>query len=254
MPLCEMQGRLVLTRSMTRAAPASAAPPTLEVPPTCPATEGLCVVALCGGMRSGKDTAAAHLVRAHAFVHVKLAQQLKDGLCAFFGFTAEQVEGGMKDRVDPRWGVTPRSVMQWMGTDVMQHHLSRDLLPHMGRTFWARQLAHRIAGMHAQPGGPSRFVISDMRFLHEHACLSEALGTGFMAVRIIRPDAMSRGSTPDALHISEQEWAAIPARATLVNNADIPTLHARVDGALRLKTITEGRTQRPITVCTPGTL
>jgi hypothetical protein len=100
------------------------------------------VVAICGRKRTGKDTLAALFVE-RGFTHMKFASPLKAGLCAIFGFTENQIEGDAKDVVDPKWGVSPRLAMQWMGTDVMQHRIG-DIMPHVGRGFWAMQLINRI--------------------------------------------------------------------------------------------------------------
>ena len=37
-----------------------------------------------------------------------------------FGFTEDQVFGDAKDVIDPVWGVTPRLVLQVLGTELMQ--------------------------------------------------------------------------------------------------------------------------------------
>ena len=42
-----------------------------------------------------------------------------------FGFTKEQVYGDLKDVVDSEWGVTPRKVLQIMGTELFQYDLQK---------------------------------------------------------------------------------------------------------------------------------
>lgn len=175
------------------------------------------VVALCGRKRCGKDTVASFLMAEHGFEHHKLAQQLKDGLCCFFGFTHDQVEGPAKDNVDERWGITPRQAMQWLGTEVMQFQLQA-LLPDIGRDFWATQLAHRIA-----TSGARRAVVSDMRFVHEHAVLKRHFGDDLVSVRIERADAPD-----DDAHISEREAHDIPCDIVISNDDTVQALHVKV--------------------------
>lgn len=174
------------------------------------------IVALCGQKRVGKDTVAAFLQASRGYRHLKFTQQLKDGLGRFFGFTPDQMEGPRKDEVDARWGVTPRSVMQWMGTEVMQHELQQ-LIPGVGRTFWAAQLAARIR----EDGGP--VVISDMRFLHEYTCLKREFGADLVTVRLRR--SLELGA--DA-HASETECDSVPADYELLNDGTVDELLAAV--------------------------
>lgn len=164
------------------------------------------IIALCGLKRVGKDTVADYLVESRGFRHVKFTEPLKDGLCAFFGFTREQIEGPDKDVVDRTWGVTPRRVMQWMGTDVMQFKVA-ELLPDVGRKFWAMQLVNKIRALLAPKHAEDRcdrVVVSDLRFRHEHECLKQAFGADLVTVRIVRP---ALGTVDE--HLSELEVDSI---------------------------------------------
>lgn len=170
------------------------------------------IVAICGRRRTGKDTLANALVRLGGFVHVKFADPLKAGARAIFGFTEAQVEHDSKDHVDPAWGVTPRQALQWLGTEVMQFHI-RELLPHQGRDFWARQLVRRIQSV------DGAVVVSDVRFLHEFQALKDAFGERLLVVRTTR-EGYVRDQTSDS-HTSELDVDAIPADLELCSLAEI---------------------------------
>ena len=179
------------------------------------------IIAICGKKRTGKDTIAAVLERNYAFALCKFAQQLKNGLCSFFNFTLEQLEGPEKDAIDPRWGISPRHAMQWMGTDIMQFQI-HSLLPGIGRNFWAKQLASQIEAS----GDATRIVISDMRFFHEYLYLKERFGARFVTMRV-RRDAAEKGGAEDG-HASEVDCDNIPADYTIFNNGSIESLSEMV--------------------------
>ena len=92
------------------------------------------VVAICGTRGSGKDSVAAILSQEAGFVNHKLARPLKDAMRGLFSLDAAHVDGELKDVVHPAWGVTPRVLMQWFGTEVMQHELVK-VVPSVGRRF-----------------------------------------------------------------------------------------------------------------------
>ena len=94
------------------------------------------IVAICGPKGAGKDALADHLVSVYGYEKIKFADVLKDAVGILFGFTREQMDDGdLKEVVDIRWGVTPRKVLQFFGTEVMQYKL-QELMPNMDRNSW----------------------------------------------------------------------------------------------------------------------
>lgn len=208
------------------------------------------VVAVCGKMRSGKDTVAAYLCERWNFSRVAFATPLKDAVSALFGMSVEQVEGAAKDVPDPRWGITPRRALQFIGTEVMQFAVhDHRLLPHVPpRTFWAQRLTEDILRQMQQhqqlPGSglPSaqapHFVVSDLRFPHELRTLRERLepaGARVVALRVSRgggfPLSSSSffASSPASLHRSEREEEAIAVDDVIENSGTLEDLFRRVD-------------------------
>ena len=79
------------------------------------------LIAFAGPKAAGKTTAARYLAREHGYVIISFAAPLKDFLIDFMQFEPEQVytlEG--KERMDPRYGVSPRRVMEAFGTDFIR--------------------------------------------------------------------------------------------------------------------------------------
>jgi hypothetical protein len=166
------------------------------------------IIAICGFKRSGKDTIADYLCKHHGYTKIKISAPLKDGLKSFFGFTDEQLESDIKDKVDPVWGVTPRSVMQYFGTEVMQYQI-QTLVPGIGRNFWIKRLVSECIG-----DKEKRFVIPDMRFRHEYDMLKTH---GALFWRVER--ALPASFINTEVHASEKEFLDIPV-SNIFHNID----------------------------------
>jgi hypothetical protein len=181
------------------------------------------VVALCGKKQSGKDVAADLLVHHYNFKKIKIAESLKEGLRALFHFTDEQLEGDKKETIDQRWGVTPRQVMQFFGTEVMQYKL-QEIMPFMSRNFFIRSLILK----HLQHPLQGSYVISDLRFLHEYHALKNLENYRLICIRIERPVAQQQEDT----HVSEMEYLQIQADHVIVNNGTVEELLVKLNHAI----------------------
>lgn len=181
------------------------------------------VIAVCGAKRSGKDTVAAHIALTYGYTHAKFASPLKAIMRMLFDFTDAELETDLKDAVHPAWNSTPRKLMQFMGTEVMQFGL-QGVLPHVGRGFWAQKLFRDLAA-----GGPApeRVVISDLRFPHERDAIAAFSGGDYVVVRVERrrPDGLV-GSDD---HASERAHEEIDAHVVLRNQGSVGDLTEEVD-------------------------
>jgi hypothetical protein len=163
------------------------------------------VVALAGRSGAGKDAVADMLVRrlGPGFVNLKLSQPLKDAACALFGLPRACVEdAALKDTPHPALdGSTPRALLQWLGTDVMQHGLAGSgLVPSVGRGLFARRILEAIDAL---PPPTRGVVISDVRFQHELELLRER-HPALLAIRIVRPGTFKRDHAHIHAHESER--------------------------------------------------
>jgi dephospho-CoA kinase len=170
------------------------------------------IIALCGKMRSGKDTVADYLTMMYGYKKVKFAEPLKKGVQAFYGFSDEQMET-TKDVVDNRWGITPRKAMQFFGCEVCQQQIQQ-ILPDIGRTFFVKSLLAKYEGQ--------KIVISDMRFLHEFEAIDKIPGS--LIIKIER-DHLNHAET----HISEIEVEKIQTKYTISNNKDLEYLYGIIE-------------------------
>lgn len=212
------------------------------------------IIAICGAKRSGKDVLAEHLVRKYNYERIAFAEPLKHAIKTLFNFDDEQVGigedtgTGKKDALDERWGITPRAALQFFGTEVMQEKI-QELLPDIKRNFFANTLKNYIkTRMGAKEG--QRFVISDLRFLHEYEVLFSIPNIrkdDIAIIRVIRPDAGFLGISNDAVaaardavaaasisHKSEQEYINIPYDIILFNNGTIDAYIEKFDKIISL--------------------
>lgn len=120
------------------------------------------LIGLTGRAGCGKDTIANFLMETHGFVQIALADPLRDGLDAMFGITSEQVyRRDLKEEPIDWIGLSPRQLMQTLGTEWGRHHVAPDI--------WLRVAARRIEKyLQAKPClHIAGIVVSDIRFENE---------------------------------------------------------------------------------------
>lgn len=178
------------------------------------------IIAVCGLKQSGKDTVAKYICKNYSYVHKKIAEPLKTMCQYLFDMTNDQLEDHkLKETVDDRWGVTPRQIMQFMGTEVMQFKLS-ELLPHLDRTFWIQKFINSMRDVKEH-----NIVISDLRFVHEHEQLKHAYGKSVFVIMVERP----LSNDIKDMHSSEQELKQLKPDFTITNDSSLEELYKKVD-------------------------
>ena len=207
------------------------------------------IIAICGAKRSGKDVLAEHLVSKYNYERVSFAEPLKRAVKSLFNFDDDQVGIGKdqgtdkKDIVDERWGITPRTALQFFGTEIMQEKI-QEILPNVKKSFFANTLVNYIDAKR-DFDADKRFVISDLRFLHEYDALfgiPRIRKSDIVVIRAVRPSnsiAMSAepAKATEAVeaveaakaHISELEYIKIPYDIILINNSSIQNYIEKFD-------------------------
>jgi hypothetical protein len=177
-------------------------------------------VALIGKARSGKDTAAAFLVRERAYTRVAFADPLKE----------------MALGIDPLITTTPSiyvrlsALVRDVGWEYAKDHYPevRRTLQRIGQTqrefdadYWVNVAARKIAGAERWN---LPVVVTDVRYRNEADMLR---ARGFRMVRIIRPFAeMRQGAS--AQHASETELDDYPADVLIRNDGDLAQLQRAI--------------------------
>lgn len=177
------------------------------------------LIALCSpAMGSGKTEVANHLEREHGFLKVRFAAPLKAMTHSFlrslgYGYDACQrmVDGDLKQvEIAELPGISPRRVMQTLGTEWGRKCIHEDLWTYITRQTVERHLA---AGFSV--------VIDDMRFPNEYAMATQALGGH--ALRIVRP-----GRSDTTGHASEGQLNGF-VMDEIVNDGSLEDLWRDVD-------------------------
>ena len=152
-------------------------------------------VGLCGFKGSGKDTIADNLVKNNGFIKYNFANPVKDISKILFNLSEEQLNGSKKEDIDDRWGLSPRTIMQRLGTEFGQYKIY-DLFPELKKKIENKKLWLTIFENFLNNNKDKKIVVADVRFKHEIEFLKKH---NFNIIKI------NRDCTKKDLHISENE-------------------------------------------------
>jgi len=96
------------------------------------------VIGFMGLATAGKTTACTFLQSLDP-INIKIlsfATPLKQAAKDLFMLSDEQLYGHLKAEIDPRWGVSPRTILQKMGTDFVREMIRKD--------FWVLRMRETI--------------------------------------------------------------------------------------------------------------
>ena len=161
------------------------------------------IIGFTGRAGAGKTTAAEYIA---GFKHYSFAAPIKALLNPFFGWDDRHAFGELKEKIDERWGFSPRAAYQTFGTE-----FARALNP----DFWIRYAESAIP-----PGVDT--VIDDIRFPNEAAWVRER---GILI-------HIERASLPDIRpHASELPlpFSTDAGDMEAINNGSIDDLHRTLD-------------------------
>lgn len=165
------------------------------------------LILICGFKRSGKDTMAQYLEHKYDFKHLKISTPLKDATKILFNFSDSQLENEKKDEVDPRWNMTPREVMIYLGTNVFQYKIN-DILPQAKRRFWINNLINELERKYLtndRAPTTTNIVVSDLRFKHEYEAICEFQMKFSSTVRVEIVKIVRTGGLERRYHVDSHE-------------------------------------------------
>lgn len=208
-------------------------------------TQDNTIIGLTGHARHGKDTIAAHLVQKYGYHHLSIAHPLKQVAKILYGLTDHQLFGDEKDTVDPMLKVTPRHILQMLGTNVLREH-NYLVAPTIGQDLFVhciyREIQHKL-----KENKDAKFVISDVRLLNELKFFQSTFPK-FQIWRVVRPslissiktmekkDANDANDAKDA-HITETALNHVKVDHEIVNDSTIAKLHEAVNNAMGPTTV-----------------
>jgi hypothetical protein len=186
------------------------------------------IIGITGAIGSGKDTIADYLVKHHGFKRLAFASKVKDVAHVVFGWDREMLEGltresrAWREIVDPFWGISPRTALQRIGTEMFRAHIHADT--------WVKAVMSQIK---AAP--EANYVITDCRFENEAAAIIDAGGALLAVKRGEEPawaaDARGGVLCPPEIHVTDWNVFRLEKLATSVlsNNGTLEELYAAVE-------------------------
>jgi hypothetical protein len=160
------------------------------------------MIGLIGQKGSGKDTVADFLVEYHGYQKLAYAAPLKRVCRELFLLDEDQLHDPQrKEEVDDFWGMTPRQMMQRVGTDLVRTHLGQD--------FWLKHMDLTLSSLPSM----DRVVISDIRFPNEATLVRRR---GGRLIRIVRTDQLHHHDSDT--HASEKDQMEIEVDEVIVND------------------------------------
>ena len=193
------------------------------------------LIGIVGFIGSGKSTMSDHLVDQHGFTSMSFASNLKDASAAIFQWPRDMLEcntpesRAWREIADPYWSqkmnqpITPRSVLQQVGTDVLRRHFYDDI--------WIASLEKKLLNT----SGP--IVIPDVRFPNELKMLA-TLGAKFAWIRrgpepVWAKEAIANPACMPILyssvHESEYKWVNSANYHVIRNDGTLDQLYDIID-------------------------
>lgn len=177
------------------------------------------LIGVTGKKFNGKDTIGNYLISNHQYVRLSFADPLKEALKCIFGFTDEQLYGNLKEVVDEYWGVSPRDVMKYIGTDVFRNKMEQ-LIPDIKNDIWIRVVERQI--LQLRKTDPNvKIVITDVRFPNEINLIKKYNG------QIIKVNRQSVNNKIDH-HESEKYIDSLYCDIMIQNDGSIDDVHQKI--------------------------
>lgn len=164
------------------------------------------LIGIHGKAQSGKDTVADFLVSTYKDTFSEsFAGPLKDAAASAFGIYRGYFDDTEhKKKVIPFWGVSPREIAQFVGTEMFRETIVK-LIPIVADYFWIKRLAARLTNEFI-PDGEGDYlpehtvVIPDVRFQNEYDWI---LSNGGIIIHLTRQGADGIVGIPN--HPSEND-------------------------------------------------
>jgi len=193
------------------------------------------LIGICGRKRHGKDS-VGRILRDYGYMNTAFADPVKRVAMDVYGLSWDQCygDGPEKEAVDPRWGLSPRAIMQRLGTEVgrgihldtwIRHTLDNVRSAAAGTGFVLRDDAGRAFVRVPPPVSSPWWVVTDLRFPNEADAVR---AVGGRVLRVVRPSL----GVPTDEHPSESSVDLVTADVTIVNDGSLEDLRDLVDDAM----------------------
>jgi hypothetical protein len=132
-----------------------------------------------GAGKSSAQTIVTHELEGSRVISISFADNLKRGAAEFFVLPLSCFyDAKIKEEVDDYWGISPREMLQKLGTEGMRALFGKD--------FWIRSMMRSIECLKAQYADENvTVIVSDVRFPEECDAIKSQ---GGLVIRIERPN------------------------------------------------------------------
>lgn len=165
------------------------------------------LIGVAGPMGCGKDE-VANALKSIGYFRYALADPIKKLMNELLYWDDRHGFGELKEAVDPAWGVSPRQVYQWFGTEFARERIHYDI--------WLKRAEMELQKMDGQFLG---MVVPDIRFENEAKWIRE----NGVLIHVKRPGVGFNKS-----HASEAGVIIRPSDVVIINDGSIDQLHAEV--------------------------
>ena len=174
------------------------------------------LIGIIGKKGSGKDTAANYIIQKNpTYLKYSFADPLKKVCSILFNFTEDQLYGDKKEEIDKNWDITPRKIMQYIGTDILRDNL-KNIIPHYKGNIWITLFEKQLEKY-------NNLIVPDVRFNDEAYAIKK---NGGILIKIERDLIEDEHSS----HISENTiFDEHIIDYTIVNNSSLVDLYDNLD-------------------------
>jgi len=171
------------------------------------------LVGLVGTKGVGKDTVGDYLA---GYTKRAFATPIKQACAILFDLPPHIFEGDDKELCDERHGMSPRQMLQMVGTDFFRDKVDAD--------FWIKHFQHWYSQHQSD-----NIVVTDLRFQNEVDAIKDL---GGIVVRITRPHGTGRHTIVDT-HVTEQGVATLQGVDYHVeNDSTLEHMYTQIDKLL----------------------
>ena len=200
------------------------------------------LIGIAGKAGSGKTTVAQFLARSCQQVYIEnFADPLKDACVAAFHIDRAYFDDpAVKNEPNEYWGVSPRKIAQYAGTELFRTYMANLLGAEVANNFWVRSLEGRLTGQLDAPVGEGYYkpgntvLIGDVRFQNEYDWI---VAHGGNVINVHRSGLNEVGIVA---HPSEAgfNWWSPENNWNLVNESTLEDLYAQVTELARYLDLT----------------
>lgn len=159
------------------------------------------LIGIHGHAGTGKDTVADYIREKYDNTwKLPFAGPLKEACAAMFGVMIDEFyDHKVKELTHPAWGISPRQMAQFFGTEMVRETIGK-LLPNVGQNFWIAHMEKLLCGElnGATYDSDDVVIIPDVRFQNEADWIWR---NGGIIIHLTRPGA--DGKVGISSHASE---------------------------------------------------